>query len=88
MGFIYDRIKQVKGKVVHKTMSEKEFVNLLEENGFSVEYVYHYGYLPKPGRYFSGFAQRMVTPFEKICKAVRVPEKLTQNFCVLAIARS
>jgi SAM-dependent methyltransferase len=84
MGFIYNQLKRLKGKTVHRTMGVNEFTQLLEENGFSVERVYHYSYLPKPGRYFPRFAQRVIYPFERLCNAVNIPRKLSQNFCVLA----
>ena len=86
MGFAYKGLRRMRGKVVHNTMKESEFVGLIERNGFSVESIYHYSYLPKPGRYFPSFTQRAIIPFERLCKAVNVPERFSQSFCILAKA--
>lgn len=84
MGVIYRGIKRIKPNGGHRVMGEAEFIDILEKNQFQVQKIYHYSFLPKPGRYFPNLTERAVPPFERLCKRIKLPRRFAQNFCVVA----
>jgi SAM-dependent methyltransferase len=86
MGLIYQFLNSLTGVVVHKTLSREEFVRLLCGNGFSVERIIHYGFMPRIGRYLPALSECAVGPIERFAAAVKAPAALYQSFLVVARA--
>lgn len=85
MGLLYRALNKLLGKTIHKTMSEQELKKLLENNGFHVEKIIHYSFLPRPGRYAASICEKLILPVEKLCIRSKLPSLLTQSF--IAVAR-
>jgi len=83
MGWAYGLKRAVTGNA-HKTMSEAAFVTLLNEEGFSVESITGYSFMPRPGPLLPGLAGAMVAPVEKLAKGLHLPRSLAQCFLVVA----
>lgn len=86
MGLVYRGLNSLTGRTIHKTMSAGQLKAILESSGFTVEKIIHYSFLPRPGRYFPAICNRLILPFERFCKAVNMPSRLSQSF--IAVARS
>jgi ubiquinone/menaquinone biosynthesis C-methylase UbiE len=84
LGSLYRVYTGATGRVLHQSLSKNKFVRLLEENGFSVEHTINYSFLPRPGRFFPRTCERLILPFETICRKTRVPALFAQSFIVVA----
>jgi len=70
------------------TLTLNQFSKVLKEEGFEILNTRSYGYLPRPGRLFPRLCQLLVEPFERVCRALKVPGWLAENFIVVSQKRS
>ena len=87
MGLVCRGLNRFQGRVVRSTLSIHAYRQMLATNGFVVERVIGYGYLPRPGWLLPGLCEMLVRPVETICRRVGVPARFAQNFLVVARRR-
>ncbi|WP_371420885.1 class I SAM-dependent methyltransferase [Tardiphaga sp.] len=66
------------------TLTLDQFSRVLSDEGFEVVESTYYGYLPRPGRFFPRLCEVLIEPFEKICRSLKVPGFLAENFLVVS----
>ena len=69
------------------TLTLDQFSKVLKEEGFEILNTRSYGYLPRPGRFFPRLCELLVEPFERVCRALKVPGWLAENFIVVSRKR-
>ena len=69
------------------TLTLDQFSKVLKEEGFEILNTRSYGYLPRPGRLFPRLCELLVEPFERVCRALKVPGWLAENFIVVSRKR-
>lgn len=66
------------------TLTLDQFSRVLSDEGFEVVESTYYGYLPRPGRFFPRLCEVLIEPFEKVCRSLKVPGFLAENFLVVS----
>lgn len=84
LGLAYRGRNKLKGRPVANVLSHSEFTDLLKTAGFEVVDTHWYSFLPRVGWFFSETSGKLLSPFEKICKALKVPPSMCQSFVVCA----
>ncbi|TPN37949.1 class I SAM-dependent methyltransferase [Mesorhizobium sp. B2-3-3] len=84
MGVACRILNRCAGRTIHNTLGIARFRQMLLSNGFVVERIIGYGYLPRPGNLLPRLCEMLVEPCERISKKARVPARLAQNFLVVA----
>jgi SAM-dependent methyltransferase len=79
---------RVPGLLHRNTLGLAQFAALLDAQGFAIERIVHYGYLPGPWGLPPRLAQALVRPVERIATAMGVPRFLAQNFLIVAKKKS
>lgn len=69
------------------TLSLDQFSRMLSDEGFEVVESRYYGYLPRPGRLFPRLCETLVGPFEKVCRAFRIPGLFAESFLTVSRKR-
>ena len=87
MGLVCRFLNRCQGRVVRSTLSIDAYRQLLVSNGFVVERVIGYGFLPRPGWLLPRLCEMLVGPVETICRRAGVPARFAQNFLVVARKR-
>ncbi|KRB21209.1 MULTISPECIES: class I SAM-dependent DNA methyltransferase [Mesorhizobium] len=87
MGLVYRFLNRCQGRVVRNTLSVQAYRQMLVSNGFAVEQVIGYGYLPRPGWLLPRLCEMLVGPIETISRRAGIPERFAQNFLVVARKR-
>lgn len=88
LGLIYRFRNMILRKKIANTMSYGEFKMLLEAQGFSVEKVLWYSYLPRTGWYFDWLPRYFMNFFDFIGNRLSLlPHKMAQSFIVIARPR-
>ncbi|PBB23952.1 MULTISPECIES: class I SAM-dependent methyltransferase [unclassified Mesorhizobium] len=87
MGLVCRFLNRIRGRVVRSTLSIHAFRQMLVANGFVVERVIGYGFLPRPGWLLPRLCEMLVGPVETICRRAGVPARFAQNFLVVARKR-
>ncbi|ANN57879.1 SAM-dependent methyltransferase [Mesorhizobium loti NZP2037] len=87
MGLVYRFLNRFQGRVVRSTLSIHAYRQMLVSNGFVVERVIGYGFLPRPGWLLPTLCEMLVGPVETICRRAGVPARFAQNFLVVARKR-
>jgi SAM-dependent methyltransferase len=75
-------------KIPRNTLTLDQFSTVLKQERFEIVDTKSYGYLPRPGPLFPRLCQLLVEPFEKACKALKVPGWLAENFIIVSRKRS
>lgn len=73
--------------IPRNTPTLDQFSKVLNEEGFDILNTRSYGYLPRPGRLFPRLCQLLVEPFERLCRALKIPGWLAENFSVVSRKR-
>ena len=68
LGVIYELRNLISGKKLANTKKYSEFEEVLERNGFFVEKVHWYSFLPRIGWKFARASKYLMVPFEKFFK--------------------
>jgi hypothetical protein len=74
-------------RIPRNTLTEDQFSKVLTEEGFEIVDTKSYGYLPRPGRLFPRLCQVLVEPFEKACRALKVPGWFAESFVIVSRKR-
>lgn len=84
LGYIYRVRNRILKRNTANTEGYEEFKNLLQSNGFKIENVYWYSFLPRTGWYFEWLPKYFMKPVEKIwMKIPCLPKGIAQSFlCV------
>jgi SAM-dependent methyltransferase len=69
------------------TMSIDGFNTLLTSNGFAIEQITAYGYLPRPGNRLPGLCEAWLEPVERIAAVLKIPARFAQQFLAVAKKR-
>ncbi|MGX5830204.1 class I SAM-dependent DNA methyltransferase [Mesorhizobium sp. 43Arga] len=86
-GLVCRFLNRFQGRVVRSTLSIHAYRQMLASNGFVVERVIGYGFLPRPGWLLPRLCEILVRPVETICRRAGVPARFAQNFLVVARKR-
>ena len=86
-GLVCRFVNRCRGRVVRSTMSIHTYRQMLASNGFVVEQVIGYGFLPRPGWLLPRLCEMLVGPVEAMCRRAGVPARYAQNFVVVARTR-
>jgi hypothetical protein len=84
MGTVYRVLRRLTGAEIHATNTVEAYAELLAAQGFAVESIVHYSFLPRPGHFFGALAERLIAPAERWAKRLGLPAKLAQSFLVTA----
>jgi len=85
LGLIYRLRNIIFRKKIANTMSYEEFKRLLETQGFRVDAVYWYSYLPRTGWHFDWLPRYFMNFFDFIGNRLcLLPNKMAQSFIVIA----
>ncbi|ESZ58803.1 class I SAM-dependent methyltransferase [Mesorhizobium sp. L103C131B0] len=84
MGLVCRFLNRCSGRVVRSTLSIHAYRQLLVANGFAVERVIGYGFLPRPGWLLPKLCEKLVGPVETLSRRAGVPARSAQNFLVVA----
>ena len=87
MGLVSRALNWAYPKIPRNSLSLGQFSKVLTEEGFEIMDTTSYGYFPRPGPFFPFLCQLLVEPFEKVCRALRVPGWLAENFIVVSRKR-
>ena len=87
MGLVSRVLNWAYPKTPRNTLALDQFSAVLMEEGFEIVDTKSYGYLPRPGPFFPFLCQLLVEPFEKVCRALKVPGWLAENFIVVSRKR-
>ncbi|MER9065609.1 class I SAM-dependent methyltransferase [Mesorhizobium sp. M0902] len=87
IGLVCRILNRYAGGTVRHTLSIKGYEQTLIANGFIVERIVGYGFLPRPGKLLPRLCEILIVPFERICASARIPAELAQNFLVVARKR-
>ena len=87
MGLVSRALNWAYPKIPRNSLTLSQFSKVLTEEGFEIVDTTSYGYLPRPGPFFPVLCQLLVEPFEKVCRALRVPGWLAENFIVVSRKR-
>ncbi|WP_244571224.1 class I SAM-dependent DNA methyltransferase [Mesorhizobium carmichaelinearum] len=86
-GLVCRFLNRFQGRVVRSTLSIHAYRQMLASNGFVVERVIGYGFLPRPGWLLPRLCEMLVGPVDTICRRAGVPARFAQNFLVVARRR-
>ncbi|ARP64375.1 SAM-dependent methyltransferase [Mesorhizobium sp. WSM1497] len=84
MGRVCRFLNRRAGRTIHSTLSIDAYRQMLVANGFAVERIIGYGFLPRPGWLLPRLCEMLVGPFETMCRRAGLPASLAQNFVVVA----
>jgi SAM-dependent methyltransferase len=87
MGRTYDLMSKILRRTVHRTMHCSTFTRLIESEGFAVENIFWYSFLPRPGPLFPRLCEAAILPLENLGRRTRLPRSLAQSFLVVARKR-
>lgn len=84
LGCVYECINKITGKKLYNTLTEKEITSVLEKNGFEVERVIWYSYLPRTGWRMAWLSKYLLQPLDKIMGKLNfLPQKWSQSFILI-----
>lgn len=82
LGLIYELRNLLVGRNLANTKSYGVFRGTLEQNGFAVEKVHWYSFLPRLGWRFERASQHMMIPTERVFGSLRFCDGLAQSFLI------
>ena len=82
LGLIYECRNLLVGRNLANTKRYSEFKGTLERNGFAIEKVFWYGFLPRLGWRFGRVSQHMMIPTERVFGSLRLCDGFAQSFLV------
>ncbi|KAA0076367.1 class I SAM-dependent methyltransferase [Tardiphaga sp. P9-11] len=84
IGLVSRILNRVYPKRPRNTLTLDQFSQVLTDEGFEVTESIYYGYLPRPGRFLPRLCEVLIKPFEKVCRALKVPGFFAENFLVVS----
>jgi SAM-dependent methyltransferase len=87
MGLVSRVLNWAYPRTPRNTLTLDQFSRVLKEEGFEIVDTRSYGYLPRPGPFFPFLCQLLIEPFEKVCRALKVPGWLAESFIIVSRKR-
>jgi SAM-dependent methyltransferase len=85
LGVVYRMRNSMMRRTSAKVLGYAEFCETVKEAGFSIRETYWYSFLPRPGWLAGEVCGRLLIPFEKSWKSLRLPETWAQCFLICAV---
>lgn len=82
LGWFYELRNKIKGKTIANTKSLQQFEKVLENNGFAIERVYWYSFLPRTGWHFNFITKHLIVPVEKLFKLLPFLNGFSQCYLI------
>jgi len=87
MGLVSRALNWAYPAIPRNVLTMGQFSKILTEEGFEIMDTTSYGYLPRPGPLFPSLCQILIEPFEKVCRTLKVPGWLAENFLIVSKKR-
>lgn len=84
LGFIYECINKILSRTKYNTLTKEEITHLLEINGFEVEKIIWYSYLPRTGWKMPWLSRFCLQPLDHLMKKFSfLPQQWAQSFILI-----